>query len=760
MKHQIAGRRGGLRMRCSDYMFVPGRKKNLLVYKGFTFSQYSTGVWYCSKRSKRSLGCKAAVYMNRDSQITHYHGVHMHLPPRFHITQAGEYSSVADNLAATQKSGRSASDILSLVKESSGVPLPLSPSDNPIPFRLDILFPANRMVKDWQRVSMGGDDYLFSDGSPTRLPLEYAIKNVWRWWRAVVDKNAGRWYCSKRAAGCKAAVYTNRHERIERYNDAHTHPPLPNYVLIPSSKKKNLLVHKGYSFSQQNESHRWYCSKKGEGCKARIHLGVDGSIKYVSGEHSHEPPRFHQRSHIQDSCSSQSQATIPDHVQPAASGQHLFCARTDYNYPIKFRTAEQNLYYRMENGYNRSGPRFAATVQRKRSAVRKDYVLIPTKKKHLLIYKGYSFSQQHVFRNWYCSKKAKGCKARIHMNNECEITSYDDNHTHEAPKFYVTTGDISDPVSTLVFVLSSVLNFDLGPWFDSDSSPFLDFVPRGAFNSDSANSPSSDLNDAGYYILIPSKKKKLLLYRGYTFSQLNDTKHWHCSSKQAKNCRARIRLGGKGEILLCDDRHTHAPPKFHVTKTDSNYLLVPAKKKYLLIYRGYSFSQWHASRYWYCSKKATGCKARIHLNDKDQVAFYDGMHTHEPPRFHVTSAGEYARMKTDEVYVTKHPSGIRSRAAVDAADRQSAHAYFIHSEGKTHVHYVLVPTKKKNLLIYKGYSFSQWQASRYWYCSRKNTGCKARIHLNDNDQIAFYDGMHTHDPPRFYVTKAGHYVKI
>ncbi|GBP73777.1 hypothetical protein EVAR_42949_1 [Eumeta japonica] len=75
-----------------DYVLVPSSKKNsnkkLLVYKKFMFSQYSSRIWYCSKRAK---GCKAAVYMDKDDKVDHCNEMHTHPPPMFHVTKTGQY---------------------------------------------------------------------------------------------------------------------------------------------------------------------------------------------------------------------------------------------------------------------------------------------------------------------------------------------------------------------------------------------------------------------------------------------------------------------------------------------------------------------------------------------------------------------------------------------------------------------------------------------------------------------------------------------
>ncbi|XP_050349131.1 protein tramtrack, beta isoform isoform X26 [Nymphalis io] len=66
---------------------------------------------------------------------------------------------------------------------------------------------------------------------------------------------------------------------------------------------------------------------------------------------------------------------------------------------------------------------------------------------------------------------------------------------------------------------------------------------------------------------IPTKsgKKFLLMVNGYTFSQVNYSVHWICSSKRAKNCNARIKRLEDGTIVHVEMIHTHSPPEYIVS---------------------------------------------------------------------------------------------------------------------------------------------------------------------------------------------------
>ncbi|XP_063548038.1 uncharacterized protein LOC134755416 [Cydia strobilella] len=62
--------------------------------------------------------------------------------------------------------------------------------------------------------------------------------------------------------------------------------------------------------------------------------------------------------------------------------------------------------------------------------------------------------------------------------------------------------------------------------------------------------------------MIPTRSgnKCLLMLEGYTYSQINETPHWCCSSKW-RGCKARLRRNGD-VVLRIHTEHTHPPPKY------------------------------------------------------------------------------------------------------------------------------------------------------------------------------------------------------
>lgn len=72
-----------------------------------------------------------------------------------------------------------------------------------------------------------------------------------------------------------------------------------------------------------------------------------------------------------------------------------------------------------------------------------------------------------------------------------------------------------------------------------------------------------------------------------------------------------------------------------------------------------------------------------------------------------------------------------------------------------------MPTPKgKHMLMVNEYTFSQKNNSTSYYCSKKDSGCKARIRLDATGKIVQADVNHTHDPPKYVVLANGKYVKI
>ncbi|KAJ8724560.1 hypothetical protein PYW08_016034 [Mythimna loreyi] len=272
-----------------------------------------------------------------------------------------------------------------------------------------------------------------------------------------------------------------------------------------------------------------------------------------------------------------------------------------------------------------------------------DYILIPSgQKNHLLMLDGFTFAQMHSKRHWYCSRKKAGCKARIKMDTDFQtIIEAVRIHTHDPPEYHIAdTGEY-------IFVR----NYD--------------------------------------YILIPSgQKNKILMLGGYTFAQVHSKRRWYCSRKKI-----------------------------------GYYILIPSGlKKKLLMLGGFTFAQ-RSNRLWYCSRSRIGCKARIKM-DVDEVTILqaDNVHIHDPPQYHVTHNGDYVFVRT---------------------------------------RYILIPSGQKNkLLMLGGFTFAQ-SSKRYWYCSKKRLGCKAKIKMAiDEVTILEAVNVHEHEPPQYHVTEKGEYVMI
>ncbi|KAI5646685.1 FLYWCH zinc finger domain-containing protein [Phthorimaea operculella] len=53
-----------------------------------------------------------------------------------------------------------------------------------------------------------------------------------------------------------------------------------------------LLVHKSYTYASMTSKTRWYCSKKASGCRAKIITTEEGQFLQLVDIHSHLPPRL------------------------------------------------------------------------------------------------------------------------------------------------------------------------------------------------------------------------------------------------------------------------------------------------------------------------------------------------------------------------------------------------------------------------------------------------------------------------------------
>ncbi|CAH2040252.1 unnamed protein product, partial [Iphiclides podalirius] len=72
----------------------------------------------------------------------------------------------------------------------------------------------------------------------------------------------------------------------------------------------------------------------------------------------------------------------------------------------------------------------------------------------------------------------------------------------------------------------------------------------------------------------------------------------------------------------------------------------------------------------------------------------------------------------------------------------------------------MIPSQRgKNLLMLDNYTFSQMKLTHNFYCSKKDSGCKARVKLFNGSILKKFT-EHNHPPPKYVVTPNGFYVKI
>ncbi|CAG9787379.1 unnamed protein product [Diatraea saccharalis] len=69
-----------------------------------------------------------------------------------------------------------------------------------------------------------------------------------------------------------------------------------------------------------------------------------------------------------------------------------------------------------------------------------EYTMIPTQRgKHLLMMNRYTYSQMKDSRNYYCSKKDMGCKARVKLDSEGGVANAITEHKHPPPNYMLTS---------------------------------------------------------------------------------------------------------------------------------------------------------------------------------------------------------------------------------------------------------------------------------------------------------------------------------
>ncbi|XP_060805282.1 protein tramtrack, beta isoform-like [Amyelois transitella] len=74
----------------------------------------------------------------------------------------------------------------------------------------------------------------------------------------------------------------------------------------------------------------------------------------------------------------------------------------------------------------------------------------------------------------------------------------------------------------------------------------------------------------------------------------------------------------------------------------------------------------------------------------------------------------------------------------------------------------LIPSKRGNghVLVYRGFTYAKMRNNKRWYCSKKASGCKARLITFDDCTSAEQLGEHKHAPPTLYRLADGSLCRI
>ncbi|KAL0831868.1 hypothetical protein ABMA28_001398 [Loxostege sticticalis] len=73
----------------------------------------------------------------------------------------------------------------------------------------------------------------------------------------------------------------------------------------------------------------------------------------------------------------------------------------------------------------------------------------------------------------------------------------------------------------------------------------------------------------------------------------------------------------------------------------------------------------------------------------------------------------------------------------------------------------MIPTKKGNhLLMINGYTYRKDNKTQSnYYCSKLQSGCRARVKLTPDGEVKEIQGHHIHEPPTYVKTSTGVYIK-
>ncbi|KAH9645073.1 hypothetical protein HF086_005618 [Spodoptera exigua] len=256
------------------------------------------------------------------------------------------------------------------------------------------------------------------------------------------------------------------------------------------------------------------------------------------------------------------------------------------------------------------------------------YEMIPTKKgKFLLMFQGYTYSQQHQTRNYYCSKKDSGCKARLKLDCNGKIlpTSFIQ-HLHPPPKYVVMPKGqyVKFTVPKIIDILSPRLQISV---HNVTNGKAVDLDWRIYFLED------------GYWKHLGMFHEESCMQGETEIRQSPE----HCSALQRTPSSVQIPLH-QWNILSClailinfDSTKSDVIQNLPVRCLKALTCFLPGHKyqfitsqmgKQLILIGGYTFSKPVTGNIWVCSTKNPACKAKLRLDSHQNIVQLYNEHPH------------------------------------------------------------------------------------------------------------------------------------
>lgn len=75
--------------------------------------------------------------------------------------------------------------------------------------------------------------------------------------------------------------------------------------------------------------------------------------------------------------------------------------------------------------------------------------------------------------------------------------------------------------------------------------------------------------------------------------------------------------------------------------------------------------------------------------------------------------------------------------------------------------YCMIAINRRNVVLYKNYTYSKKGSSNNFYCSKKQvTACPAKLNFDKEMILRQVVDEHNHPPPKLYKTPSGKFIKV